>query len=54
MVIFSSMKNNWHSSEKFNRQAADFDSNPRRTRIAEAVATAITKNRSSEGLNRRA
>jgi len=37
------MKNNWHSSEKFNRQAADFDSNPRRTRIAEAVATAITK-----------
>ncbi|NQU46550.1 MAG: class I SAM-dependent methyltransferase [Chlorobium sp.] len=37
------MKNNWHSSEKFNRQAADFDNNPRRTSIAEAVASAITK-----------
>ncbi|MWV53772.1 class I SAM-dependent methyltransferase [Chlorobium phaeovibrioides] len=37
------MKNNWHSSEKFNRQAADFDSNLRRTAIADAVASAITK-----------
>jgi 2-polyprenyl-3-methyl-5-hydroxy-6-metoxy-1,4-benzoquinol methylase len=37
------MTNHWHSSEKFNRQAEDWDNNPRRLAIAEAVFKALTR-----------